>query len=109
LQFAARTVPFDGKKFLSTSIGHIKESQIQQDSLMEKENSEEKKDLQGQGSSSGSYSQTSHSMPESIEDIANTLNSLQVWKEVEKMVKLKSFKTLCQLVPSRDLFFSFLV
>ena len=48
-------------------------------------------------------------MPESIEDIASTLNSLKVWREIEKMVKLKSFKAISQLVPSRDLFFSFLV
>jgi hypothetical protein len=44
-----------------------------------------------------------------VQDIAKTLDSLQVWKEIEKMVKLKSFKTITHIVPSRDLFISFLV
>jgi len=44
--------------------------------LIEKDSSEEeKKDLQGQGSSSNSYSQTSHESDGSIEDLIKQLDT----------------------------------
>jgi hypothetical protein len=48
------------------------------------ESSEEKKQNQGHGSSSGSYSQTSNEEAyETIQDLTKQLNTLQVWKDIE--------------------------
>jgi hypothetical protein len=74
------------------------------------EGSEEIKESQGQGSSSGSSSQTSYEgATESIEDITKTLDTLQVWRDVEELVKLKTFHRITNLIPSKELFFSFLI
>ena len=78
---------------------------------MEKESSEEKKETQGQGSSSGSYSQTSNEGDANIllSSLEYKLNTTKEWKQVESVFELGKYYQFIESKPSYELCMSFAV